>query len=96
MALVDFTLSNGRRFYSSMGNPFGEKGLSTKLSTSQLPHKIVQPQLSDLFSLSLKAFTYCQHHYLQFDRIPMKNAVEMCSWIFPNNKDEKVFWIDFA
>ena len=28
MALVDFTLSNARRFYSSMGNPLGLKGLN--------------------------------------------------------------------
>ena len=27
MALIDFTLSNARRFYSSMGNPLGLKGL---------------------------------------------------------------------
>ena len=27
MALVDFILSNARRFYSSMGNPLGLKGL---------------------------------------------------------------------
>ena len=27
MALIDFTLSNARRFYSSMGNPSGLKGL---------------------------------------------------------------------
>ena len=25
---MDFTLSNARRFYSSMGNPLGVKGLS--------------------------------------------------------------------
>ena len=25
--LIDFTLSNARRFYSSMGNPLGMKGL---------------------------------------------------------------------
>ena len=29
MALIDFTLSNARRFYLSMGNPFGVKGLTT-------------------------------------------------------------------
>ena len=29
MALMDFTLSNARRFYSSMGNPLGVKGLTT-------------------------------------------------------------------
>ena len=27
-ALIDFTLSNARRFYSSMGNPLDRKGLS--------------------------------------------------------------------
>jgi len=27
MALIDFTLSNARRFYLSMGNPLGWKGL---------------------------------------------------------------------
>ena len=27
MALIDFTLSEARRFYSSMGNPLGWKGL---------------------------------------------------------------------
>ena len=27
MALIDFTLSNARRFYSSVGNPLGWKGL---------------------------------------------------------------------
>ena len=30
MALIDFTLSNARRFYSSMGNPLGWKGLNRK------------------------------------------------------------------
>ena len=29
---VDFTLSNARRFYSSMGNPLGRKGLTTTSS----------------------------------------------------------------
>ena len=28
MTLIDFTLSNARRFYSSMGNPLTVKGLS--------------------------------------------------------------------
>ena len=28
MALIDFTLSNARRFYLSMGNPLGWKGLN--------------------------------------------------------------------
>ena len=29
MALVDFTLSNARQFYSSMGNPLGVKGFKS-------------------------------------------------------------------
>ena len=29
MSIVDFTLSNARRFYSSMGNLLGGKGLTT-------------------------------------------------------------------
>ena len=29
MALIGFTLSNARRFYLSMGNPLGVKGLTT-------------------------------------------------------------------
>ena len=33
MALIDFTLSNARRFYSSMGNPLGWKGLSDKYAS---------------------------------------------------------------
>ena len=28
MTLIDFTLSNARRFYSSMGNPLAVKGLN--------------------------------------------------------------------
>ena len=29
LALIDFTLSHARRFYSSVGNPLGRKGLKT-------------------------------------------------------------------
>ena len=35
MALIDFTLSNARRFYLSMGNPLGWKGLSKLENTNQ-------------------------------------------------------------
>ena len=35
-ALIDFTLSNARRFYSSMGNPLDEKGLTTSKTVSPL------------------------------------------------------------
>ena len=34
-ALIDFTLSNARRFYSSMGNPLAEKGLSKQQQQHQ-------------------------------------------------------------
>ena len=36
MALIDFTLSNARRFYSSMGNPSGLKGLIKRSSSARL------------------------------------------------------------
>ena len=35
-ALIDFTLSNARRFYSSMGNLLDAKGLSAKAFSKQL------------------------------------------------------------
>ena len=34
MAVIDFTLSNARRFYSSTGNPLAVKGLTTSALTS--------------------------------------------------------------
>ena len=43
MALIDFTLSNARRFYSSMGNPLGLKGLRAVNSTGKerVPPKLL-------------------------------------------------------
>ena len=35
MTLIDFNLSNARRFYSSMGNPLAVKGLKTFCSNSK-------------------------------------------------------------
>ena len=35
-ALIDFTLSNAKRFYSSMGNPLDGKGLTTSKTMSPL------------------------------------------------------------
>ena len=37
MALIDFTLSNARRFYLSMGNPLGWKGLMTRKAKDYVP-----------------------------------------------------------
>ena len=37
MALIDFTLSNARRFYSSMENPLGVKGLTTSSPKTYVP-----------------------------------------------------------
>ena len=34
--LIDFTLSNARRFYSSMGNPTGLKGLTKSCSLTSV------------------------------------------------------------
>ena len=36
VTLTDFTLSNARRFYSSMGNPLALKGLTTSKTMSPL------------------------------------------------------------
>ena len=43
MALIDFTLSNARRFYSSMGNPLGVKGLTTSSPKTYVPIKASVP-----------------------------------------------------
>ena len=48
MTLIDFTLSNARRFYSSMGNPLAVKGLI--FSTSS---KILFLQVAVIFRLVL-------------------------------------------
>ena len=37
MALINFTLSNARQFYSSMGNPLGWKGLTTWKAKNYVP-----------------------------------------------------------
>ena len=44
MAVIDFTLSNARRFYSSMGNPLGLKGLMTQKAKNYVPVNPLRPQ----------------------------------------------------
>ena len=39
MALIDFTLSNTRRFYFSMGNPIGWKGLKASMFITNMEIK---------------------------------------------------------
>ena len=39
--LIDFTLSNARRFYSSMGNPTGVKGLTLFLQDNVSPRDLI-------------------------------------------------------
>ena len=43
MALIDFTLSNARRFYSSMENPLGVKGLTTSSPKTYVPINPLTP-----------------------------------------------------
>ena len=46
--LIDFTLSNARRFYSSMGNPKGVKGLNNYCNLlSMCPYEIKRQPISD-------------------------------------------------
>ena len=43
-ALIDFTLSNARRFYSSMGNPLADKGLIITISIVKCVKRFVKRQ----------------------------------------------------
>ena len=42
MTPIDFTLSNARRFYSSMGNPSDMKGLTTSKTMSPLMKMLLE------------------------------------------------------
>ena len=44
MALIDFTLSNARQFYSSMGNPLGWKELTTWKAKNFVPVNPFPPE----------------------------------------------------
>ena len=54
MPLIDFTLSNARRFYLSMGNPTGVKGLTTARFTQKL---VLSPLTLSLPRVPLIDFT---------------------------------------
>ena len=54
-ALIDFTLSNARRFYSSMGNLLDRKGLRRKLYDEDPETKIDNDSV--LYRLLLKNFS---------------------------------------
>ena len=41
MTLIDFTLSDARRFYSSMGNPLAVKGLTYHCLSNDLEMKLI-------------------------------------------------------
>ena len=43
MALIDFTMSNARQVYSSVGDPLGGKGLTTSKAKTISPHQCVIP-----------------------------------------------------
>ena len=48
-ALIDFTLSNARRFYSSMGNPLDGKGLTTSKTMYPLNPPLLNSSKTELF-----------------------------------------------
>ena len=56
MALIDFTLSNARRFYSSMGNPLGWKGLNER-TTEASSQVIITGQVQSI----MKYFSGLDH-----------------------------------
>ena len=51
MALIDFTLCNARRFYSSMPNPLGVKGLTTWKAKNYVPVKVKMQVLFIKFNI---------------------------------------------
>ena len=55
MALIDFALSNARRFYSSMGNPLGLKGLILIECKEEATIAKQTPLRKHLFSLELSS-----------------------------------------
>ena len=57
MALIDFTLSNAIRFYSSMGNPLGGKGLITLRSSPAFILIRLVTRTTDLHYLQVQAMT---------------------------------------
>ena len=57
MALIDFTLSNARRFYSSMGNPSGLKGLTLNILQVRYTINRKIPTLSYNYSTNFTTIT---------------------------------------
>ena len=53
MALIDFTLSNARRFYSSMGNPLGLKGLRGIYGPTNLIDSVTKSATTNTGSVDL-------------------------------------------
>ena len=51
---IDFTLSNARRFYSSMGNPLGRKGLRAQDNENMTSYK-GRGEEENVVTLSLKS-----------------------------------------
>ena len=67
MALIDFTLSNARRFYSSMGNPLGWKGL---MISGVL---LISPSFSSMQGFLPFIEMHCHNHC--FDQFLRLNSV---------------------
>ena len=63
MTLMDFTLSNTRRFYSSMGNPLAVEGLTTSkysVPTNKVKYYVPTNALTAIGALmTLMDFTLC-------------------------------------
>ena len=76
MALRDFTLSNARRFYSSMGNPLGLKGLSKPHFTATI--KQIDRSKKITFSYHTKeGHGYCLQALLKRYKIKKSSAKKL-------------------
>ena len=58
MTLIDFTLSNARRFYSSMGNPLAAKGLIQLTILATIQCNAHTSQLSNVL-FGMNAYEMC-------------------------------------
>jgi len=79
MALLDFTLSNARRFYSSMVNPLGWKGLKVSTKHINLPWLEAEEWKCLSQHYSSKAIPFCT---LQLTNIkPRKGSQDSPSFV---------------
>ena len=64
--LVDFTLSNARRFYSSKGDPLGVEGLKVKNLSKCFPMSAVST-----------SYAYTDQHVIPFYKFNVRKSISV-------------------